>query len=89
MAILEADRSTETYHSHDSMKELDDTSFQLPVGAEIDILASMHEPGVPPSNLSLKIGCIASIMRNLSIEDGLVKNARVQVVSLHPDVIQV
>jgi len=77
------------YHSHDSIKELDDTSFHLPVGAETDILASMHEPGVPPSNLSLKVGCIASIMRNLSIEDGLVKNARVQVVSLHPNVIQV
>jgi hypothetical protein len=28
-------------------------------------------------------------MRNLSIEDGLVKNARVQVVSLQPNVVQV
>jgi hypothetical protein len=31
------------------------------------------------STLSLKVGCIAGIMRNLSIEDGLVKDARVQV----------
>jgi hypothetical protein len=44
---------------------------------------------VPPHALSLKIGCIASIMRNLSIEKGLVKNARVQVVNLLPNVIEV
>jgi hypothetical protein len=31
-------------------------------------------------NLTLKVGCIASVMWNLSIEDGLVKSARVQVV---------
>ena len=48
----------------------------------------MHEPGGPPTDLMLKVGCIASVMRNLSIEDGLVKNARVQVVSLHPNMIQ-
>jgi len=71
------DAEQKSYHSHDSIKELDDTSFHLPVGAETDILESMHEPGVPPSNLSLKVGCIANIMRNLSIEDGLVKNSRV------------
>lgn len=78
-----------TYHSHDTIKELDDASFHLPVGAESDILATMHEPGVPPADLKLKVGCIASVMRNLSIEDGLVKNARVQVVSLHPNVVRV
>jgi hypothetical protein len=32
---------------------------------------------------------LASIMRNLSINDGFVKNARVQIISLHPNVIQV
>jgi len=77
------------YHSHDSIKELDETDFHLPMGAESDLLATMHEPGVPPAKLSLKVGCIASIMRNLSIEDGLVKNARVQVVSLRPNVVEV
>lgn len=49
----------------------------------------MHEPGVPPAKLTLKVGCIASVMRNLSIEDGLVKNARVQVVSLRQHIVEV
>ena len=80
---------TECYHSHDTIKEQDEADFHLPVGAEDDLLATMQEPGVPPAALSLKVGCIASIMRNMSIEDGLVKNARVQVVSLQPNVVQV
>ena len=61
------------------IKELDDTNFHLQMGAETDLLAIMHKPGVPPIYLTLKVDCIASITRNLSIEDGLVKNARVQV----------
>jgi DNA helicase Pif1-like protein len=89
LVIAKANRAAGTYHSHDTIKELDDASFHLPVGAESDILATMHEPGVPPADLKLKVGCIASVMRNLSIEDGLVKNARVQVVSLHPNVVRV
>ncbi|KAI2837442.1 hypothetical protein CBS147320_10990 [Aspergillus niger] len=55
------------YYSHDTIKEMDGSSFHLPTGAEA-------EPGVPPHNLSLEVGCVASIMRNLSIEKGLVKN---------------
>ncbi|KAN0066774.1 PIF1-like helicase domain containing protein [Elaphomyces granulatus] len=79
LMLDKVDGDHRTYHSHDTIKELDDASFHLPAGAESDILATMHEPGVPPADLKLKVGCIASIMRNLSIEDGLVKNARVQV----------
>ena len=86
---MKANCPTETYHSHDSIKELGDTGFHLPMGPETDVLASLHEPGVPPAKLKLKVGCIASVMRNLSIDDGLVKNARVQIVSLHPNVVQV
>jgi len=56
---------------------------------ETDLLAVLHEPGIPPHDLSLKVGCITTIMRNLSMEKGLVKNARVQVVSVLPNVVQV
>lgn len=78
-----------TYYSQDTIKELDDTTFHLPTGAEADLLSILHEPGVPPHALSLKKGCIASIMRNLSIEKGLVKNVRVQVVDLLPNMVRV
>jgi hypothetical protein len=59
------------------------------MGAETNIPTTMREPGVPPVDLTLKVGCIASVMRNISIKDGLVKSARVQVVSLRPNVAQV
>ena len=76
-----------TYYSQDTIKELDESAFHLPTGAEADLLAILHKLGIPPHTLSLKVGCIASIMRNLSIEKGLVKNVRVQVVGLLPNVV--
>ncbi|KAJ6041223.1 uncharacterized protein N7446_010881 [Penicillium canescens] len=79
----------ETYYSHDTIKELDDSTFNLPTGAEADLLSVLNEPGIPPHELSLKIGAVASVMRNLSIEKNLVKNVRVQVVNLLPNVVQV
>ena len=39
LEIAKANRAAGTYHSHDTIKELDDASFHLPVGAESDILA--------------------------------------------------
>ncbi|KAJ6038891.1 hypothetical protein N7460_007608 [Penicillium canescens] len=78
----------ETYYSHDTIKELDDSTFNLPTGAEADLLSVLNEPGIPPHELSLKIGAVASVMRNLSIEKNLVKNVRVQVVNLLPNVVQ-
>ena len=37
----------------------------------------LNEPSIPPHELSLKVGAICTIQRNLSTEKGLVKNARV------------
>jgi hypothetical protein len=65
----------ETYYSHDTIKELDKSTYRLPSGTEADLLGIVCEPGIPPYKLSLKVGCITIIMRNLSIEKGLVKNA--------------
>lgn len=42
----------------------------------------LRQPGVPPHNLRLKIGAVCSVMRNISTDIGLVKNARVVVVNL-------
>lgn len=78
-----------TYYSQDTIKELDDTTFHLPTGAEADLLSMLNESGVPPHALSLKKACIASIMRNLCVEKGLVKNVRIQVVNLLSNVVEV
>lgn len=55
----------------------------MPSGEILEFLSLPKEPGIPAHNLVLKVGCLCAIMRNLSIEDGLVKNARVVVRELH------
>jgi hypothetical protein len=48
-----------------------------------DYLGMLYEPGIPSHKLRLKVGAICTITRNLSIENGLVKNARVIIEQLH------
>ena len=52
-----------------------------------DVLANylgmLYEPGIPSHKLKLKVGAICTVARNLSIENGLVKNARVIIEQLH------
>jgi hypothetical protein len=49
----------------------------------------MYKASALLPNLLLKVGYIASIMQNLSIEKGLVKNARVQIICLLTNVVEV
>src|SRR5208282_5107122 len=46
-------------------------------------LGMLCEPGIPSHKLRLKVGAICTVARNLSIENGLVKNARVIIEQLH------
>ena len=78
-----------TYLSCDRVKEVEDPSERLPSAVESDYLTMLNEPGVPPHRLCLKVGSICSIMRNLSVEKGLVKNARVRIVQLGRYILQV
>ena len=48
-----------------------------------DYLGMLHEPGIPSHELRLKVGALCTVARNLSIENGLVKNARVIIEQLH------
>lgn len=45
--------------------------------------------GVPSHQLDLKEGCICSLMRNMSVQNGLVKNARVIVQRLHQRLVEI
>lgn len=49
----------------------------------------LKEPGVPTHKLVLKVGCVCSIMRNLSLENGLVKNSRVVIKELYERFVKV
>ena len=65
------------------IKEVDSQSHAIQNTAVDDYLAAIKEPGVPPHELELKVGCICALMRNLSLEKKLVKNARVVVQEIH------
>ena len=54
-----------------------------------DLLATMKEPAIPPHQLELKVGCVCSPMRNLSIDKALVKNSRVVIRALRKNSIEV
>ena len=60
-----------------------------PTTEMLDFLTLASQPGVPPHALRMKVGCLCSIMRNLSINNSLVKNVRVTVTKLNRFTIKV
>jgi hypothetical protein len=48
-----------------------------------DYLAILTHNGIPPHMLRIKKGCICTLMRNMSVRKGLVKNARVIIRNVH------
>ena len=62
---------------------------QYSTQATEDILAMAQSPDAPPHELHLKPGAICSLMRNLSVKNGLVKNKRVIIVAAHSRYIEV
>jgi hypothetical protein len=54
-----------------------------------DHLALLTHNGVPPHLLRLKKGCVCTLMRNMSIKKGLVKNARVVIHELHRKFVEI
>jgi hypothetical protein len=76
----------ELYYSADVVKE---NEYCDEEDLTADYLALLTQNGVPPHILRLKKGCVCSLMRNLSVRQGLVKNARVVVRELHRRFIEV
>ncbi|KAH9984950.1 hypothetical protein BJV77DRAFT_952192 [Russula vinacea] len=74
------------FYSADSIKEDSEAPDD---DLSPDYLSLQTHNGVPPHLLRVKTGCICSIMRNLSVRKGLVKNARVIVTSVHRHFVQV
>lgn len=72
--------SQRTYLAADSLKEVDDAGIESPNGV-LDYVARQTPPGLPPHSLTIKVNAVYRLMRNLSIDRGLVKNVRVVVVS--------
>jgi hypothetical protein len=71
---------SDIFYSADTIKE--DTERQHDE-ATPDYLSLQTHNGIPGHLLRLKRGCVCTIMRNLSIGNGLVKNAHVVIHNLH------
>lgn len=54
-----------------------------------DFLNLLTHTGVPPHELHLKRGAICTIMHNMSLDKGLIKNSRVVIESLHDRFVEV
>jgi len=88
------------YHAADSLEELDevmgamdpdsDVDSPLPSpDAVLDYVRHRRPNGMPDHNLVVKVGGIYRLLRNFSIELGLVKNARVVIIGMGSKLITV
>ena len=81
-----AARAVDHFYSRSHVVDFDESLDKEPPGEYIDVLT--HH-GVPPHKLSLKDNAVCSIMRNISLDKGLVKNARVIVLNTNKYYIEV
>jgi ATP-dependent DNA helicase PIF1 len=79
---------TRTYFATDDLKESRDVQLPAPTDM-LDYVAHHTPPGMPPHNLPIKTNAVFRLMRNLSIDRGLVKNVRVVVIDIGRRVITV
>jgi len=75
------DAEERIYFAADSLKEADDLGV-VPPSSTLDYVARRTPPGLPPHSLRIKVGGIYRLMRNLSLDKGLVKNTRCVVTHL-------
>jgi hypothetical protein len=79
---FETETVLDIYYSADDIKENDNFTLD-DLHHSPDYLALTNHNGVPPHALRLKKDAICTIMRNLSVPKGLVKNARVVIQQTH------
>ena len=70
-----------TYFAADTIRESDESNI-IPPASILDYNRKRPPRGIPPATLTIKVGMMCRIMRNFSIDRGLVKNARVIVTDI-------
>lgn len=69
-----------TYFASDSLKEADDAGLHVAADSSIlDYVTRQNFPGLPPHSLTMKTNAVYRLLRNFSLDRGLVKNVRVVV----------
>lgn len=69
------------YLAADSLKEAEDANI-LPPDSLLDYVAKNTPVGMPSHSVTIKKGAVYRLLRNFSVERGLVKNARVSITQL-------
>lgn len=82
------DDMVRTYESVDLIKE-DDATLAPPPQEMVEFINMQYEGGVPRHELRLAKFSLCRIMRNFSVKNGLVKNARCIVTKLRPNAVKV
>ena len=82
------DGPSRIYLSADHIKEATDNGIIAPSGY-IDYHREHTPPGLPPHKLNIKVNGVYRLMRNISVDRGLVKNCRVVVKTLGISVVSV
>ena len=70
-----------TYFVAESLKEVEDAGIGSP-DSMLGYVARQMPPGLPPHSLTIKVNVVYRLMRNMSIDHGLVKNVCIVVVVL-------
>ncbi|KAF7344341.1 ATP-dependent DNA helicase [Mycena sanguinolenta] len=71
--------TSRTYLAADSLKEVDEQGLTAP-DSILDYVAQHAPPGLPPHSLTIKTNTVFRLLRNFSVDRGLVKNVRVVIV---------
>ncbi|KAE8195410.1 hypothetical protein CF336_g3094 [Tilletia laevis] len=78
--IIECKYATDTIKGSDDAEQAQNEDV---TAATSQTLALLAHPGVPDHDLHLKVGQVCSLMRNMSVEKGLVKHARVVITRIN------
>jgi hypothetical protein len=76
--LRRVDGSGRIYLAADSLEEVEDLGLDAP-DSILDYVAKHTPPGLPPHSLTIKANAVFRLLRNFSIDRGLVKNVRVVV----------
>jgi hypothetical protein len=80
--------TSRTYLAADSLKEVEEAGL-TPPDSVLDYVAKHTPPGMPPHSLTIKTNGVFRLLRNFSLDLGLVKNVRVVIIDVGTRIITV
>jgi hypothetical protein len=86
--LLRVHGTPHTYLAADSLKEVDNAGLISPDSA-LDYVARQTPPGLPNHTLTIKTNGVYRLLRNFSLDTGLVKNVHVVVVDIGTHIVTV